>query len=176
MYFEDERNQTFLLLLFNSSFHHHLIPNPKSQNPSHRERPKESEFPQLNADQVVPESLKDRWNESMDRWGTLMLKGCEIVAEMAAVGFGLEKDTFTKLMHQGPHLLAPTGSDMSAYPVDTPLAGFHYDLNFLTIHGKSRYPGLYAWLRDGTKFPVKVPDGCLLLQAGKQLEWLTGGQ
>jgi len=48
-------------------------------------------------------------------------------------------------------------------------------LNFLTIHGKSRFPGLYIWLRDGTKVLVRVPDGCLLLQAGKQLEWLTGG-
>lgn len=52
---------------------------------------------------------------------------------------------------------------------------YHYDLNFLTIHGRSRFPGLYVWLRDGRRVPVKVPDGCLLLQAGKQLEWLTGG-
>jgi len=48
-------------------------------------------------------------------------------------------------------------------------------LSFLTIHGKSRFPGLYIWLRNGTKALVHVPDGCLLLQAGKQLEWLTGG-
>lgn len=54
-------------------------------------------------------------------------------------------------------------------------AGYHYDLNFLTIHGKSRYPGLHIWLRDGTRVPVRIPDGCLLLQAGKQLAWLTGG-
>jgi isopenicillin N synthase-like dioxygenase len=46
----------------------------------------------------------------------------------------------------------------------------------MTIHGKSRYPGLYIWLRDGTRHLVRVPDGCLLLQAGKQLEWLTGGK
>jgi len=48
-------------------------------------------------------------------------------------------------------------------------------LIFLTIHGKSRFPGLYIWLRDGTRVPVKVPDGCLLIQAGKQIEWFTGG-
>jgi isopenicillin N synthase-like dioxygenase len=54
-------------------------------------------------------------------------------------------------------------------------AGYHYDLNFLTIHGKSRYPGLHVWLRDGTKVPVRIPEGCLLLQAGRQLAWLTGG-
>ena len=54
-------------------------------------------------------------------------------------------------------------------------AGYHYDFNFLTCHGKSRFPGLHAWLRDGSRLPVRVPDGCLLLQAGRQLAWLTGG-
>ena len=34
---------------------------------------------------------------------------------------------------------------------------------------------MFIWLKDGTKIPVVVPDGCLLLQAGKQLEILTGG-
>lgn len=29
--------------------------------------------------------------------------------------------------------------------------------------------------RDGHRVPVRIPAGCLLLQAGKQLEWLTGG-
>lgn len=54
-------------------------------------------------------------------------------------------------------------------------AGYHYDLNFLTIHGKSRFPGLFVWLRDGKRVAVKIPAGCLFIQAGKQLEWLTGG-
>jgi isopenicillin N synthase-like dioxygenase len=52
---------------------------------------------------------------------------------------------------------------------------FHYDLNFLTIHGRSRFPGLHVWLADGRRIPVRIPQGCLLLQAGKQMEWLTGG-
>jgi hypothetical protein len=32
-----------------------------------------------------------------------------------------------------------------------------------------------VWLRDGRRVLVRVPPGCLLLQAGRQLEWLTGG-
>lgn len=48
-------------------------------------------------------------------------------------------------------------------------AGFHYDLNFLTIHGRSRFPGLNIWLRNGKKMEVKVPVGCLLIQSGKQV-------
>ena len=60
---------------------------------------------------------------------------------------------------------------------DTILAGFHTDLNFLTIHGRSRYPGLHIWGRNtGNKIPVKIPPGNnLLVQAGKQLEHITGG-
>ena len=40
---------------------------------------------------------------------------------------------------RGPHLLAPTGSDLAKYTeVNTIFAGWHTDLNFLTIHGASR--------------------------------------
>ena len=110
-------------------------------------------------------------------WGTKMLNALEVVAEMAAIGLGLERKAFVEKMRNAPHLLAPTGSDLAKYQdIGTVFAGYHYDLNFLTIHGKSRFPGLYIWLRDGTKTPVKMPEGCLLLQAGKQLEWLTGGE
>jgi hypothetical protein len=52
---------------------------------------------------------------------------------------------------------------LKKYDVGTIFAGFHYDFNFLTIHGKSRYPGLFAWTKDGEKFTVAVPEGHLLL-------------
>jgi isopenicillin N synthase-like dioxygenase len=77
-----------------------------------------------------------------------------------------------------PHILAPTASDLVKYgKKDTILAGFHSDLNFLTIHGRSRYPGLNIWARNtGRRIPVKIPEGnYLLVQAGKQLEHMTGG-
>jgi isopenicillin N synthase-like dioxygenase len=77
------------------------------------------------------------------------------------------------------HLLAPTASDLVKYgKEDTILAGFHTDLNFLTIHGRSRYPGLNIWARNtGKRIPVKLPvtGSYLLVQAGKQLEHITGG-
>ena len=116
------------------------------------------------------------WKGSVQRPPFRPEEGLEVVAEMAAIGFGLDRNAFTDKMKNAPHLLAPTGSDLSKYgAVGTVFAGYHYDLNFLSIHGKSRYPGLHAWLRDGRKMPVKIPEGCLLLQAGKQIEWLTGG-
>ncbi|CAG8708511.1 7458_t:CDS:2, partial [Acaulospora morrowiae] len=59
-------------------------------------------------------------------------------------------------------LLGILGNDLNRYrKLNTVLAGFHYDLGFMTIH---------------VKIPVRIPDGCLLVQAGKQLEWLMGGE
>ncbi|XP_028774343.1 uncharacterized protein LOC114753660 [Neltuma alba] len=138
-------------------------------------RPSNTRFQELNSEPVIPDSFPE-WKENMDSWGYKMISAIEVVAEMAAVGFGLPKDAFTSLMKQGPHLLAPTGSDLKKYGQEgTVFAGYHYDLNFLTIHGRSRFPGLNIWLRNGQKVEVKVPVGCLLIQAGKQIEWLTAG-
>lgn len=113
---------------------------------------------------------------------------------MAAVGLGLPADAFKNAGRYGydsyplplnsnshsrrPHLLAPTASNLAKYgEKDTILAGFHTDLNFLTIHGRSRYPGLHIWARNtGKRIAVKIPQGnYLLVQAGKQLEYITGG-
>lgn len=115
------------------------------------------------------------WETTMDKWGYLMLNCVYTVAEMSAIGLGLPAKCFTDRMKGGAHLLAPTGSDLERYRQGTVFAGFHYDLNFITIHGKSRFPGLFVWLRTGEKMPVAVPDGCLLLQSGIQFEMLTGG-
>ncbi|CAG8515581.1 5823_t:CDS:1 [Acaulospora morrowiae] len=142
------------------------------------ERPQETKFPQLNSEPVVPESFKDIWSTVMNQWGNQMHRAILDVSEMASVGFGLSANALLDLTKNGPHLLAPTGSDLNEYgKLNTVLAGFHYDLNFMTIHGKSRFPGLHIWPRnESTKMQVRVPDGCLLVQAGKQLEWLTGGK
>jgi isopenicillin N synthase-like dioxygenase len=78
-----------------------------------------------------------------------------------------------------PHILAPTASDLVKYGTKhTILAGFHSDLNFLTIHGRSRYPGLHVWARNtGKRIAVKLPPTgrYLLVQAGKQLAHMSGG-
>ena len=134
-----------------------------------------TQFPALNMDPVIPPEIP-RWREVMDTWGNKLLECLQTVAEMTAIGFDMPTDAFTSRMLYGPHLLAPTGSDYATYDKEgTVLAGYHYDLNFLTIHGKSRYPGLYIWTRNGRREAVSVPQGCLLIQAGKQLEHLTGG-
>ncbi|KAI0117956.1 Clavaminate synthase-like protein [Nemania sp. FL0031] len=137
-------------------------------------------FPGLNAENVVPEAdgIRERWTPVMAKWGESMKSAVSALAEMAAVGMGLPAETFSDAGRYGPHLLAPTASDLNKYgQKDTILAGFHTDLNFLTIHGRSRYPGLHIWARNtGRRIAVKIPPGnYLLVQAGKQLEHLSGG-
>lgn len=115
------------------------------------------------------------FRETFDKWGFTMLNAVEVVTEMASLGLNFPRDYFNDMLKGGQHLLAPTGSDLQRHGKGTVFAAYHYDFNFLTIHGKSRYPGLFIWLRDNTKIPVVVPDDTLLLQSGKQFEILTGG-
>lgn len=123
------------------------------------ERPKGAadDFPQ-----VIPQNFAD-WETKMNCWGFKMFNAIEVIAEMAAVGMGVPKETFTKRMEGGAHLLAPTGSDLEKNDLGAIFAGWHYDISFMTIHGKSRYPGLSVWTRDWQKRPVKIPEGCLLV-------------
>jgi isopenicillin N synthase-like dioxygenase len=124
--------------------------------------------------QVLPEGFPD-WEDKMTSWGQKLLQAGTTAAQMAAIGMGLDENAFTKRMEGGAHLLAPTGSDLVRNDVGATLAGFHYDIAFMTIHGKSRYPGLQIWLRNWKKLAVKIPKGCLLMQAGSTFEHITGG-
>eukprot|EP00271_Cylindrocystis_brebissonii_P003437 TRINITY_DN1441_c0_g1_i1.p1 TRINITY_DN1441_c0_g1~~TRINITY_DN1441_c0_g1_i1.p1 ORF type:complete len:411 (+),score=78.15 TRINITY_DN1441_c0_g1_i1:210-1442(+) len=135
-----------------------------------------TKFKELNAEPVVPRCFPE-WAASFDSWGQKLVAAVESVATLTAIGFDLPPNAFTSLMDKGPHLLAPTGSNLAEHgEKGTIFAGYHYDFNFLTIHGRCRFPGLFIWTRDGHRVEVSVPKGCLLLQAGKQLEWLTGGE
>ena len=62
----------------------------------------------------------------MNKWGSNMLSAIEVLSEMIAIGFDLPVNTFKDLLKYGPHLLAPTGSDLEKYgQVGRVLAGFH---------------------------------------------------
>ncbi|WVF68338.1 hypothetical protein IAT40_003103 [Kwoniella sp. CBS 6097] len=139
--------------------------------------PYQSKFPVLETPNVTPKKFDGEWEDRVGEWGGIIKQAVEGVAKMVAAGLGLDDDAFTDAGRYGSHLLAPTATDLVRYgKLNTIYAGFHSDLNFLTIHGQSRYPGLHIWARNsGKKIQVRIPPGCLLVQAGKQIEWLTGG-
>ncbi|KAM0788205.1 hypothetical protein ACM66B_001364 [Microbotryomycetes sp. NB124-2] len=139
--------------------------------------PPTTEFPSLEMENVTPARFKDTWQRGMEAWGSQMKTSVETVAQALAVGLGLDENTLLDAGTYGNHLLAPTSTDLRKYGREGEIfAGFHTDLNALTIHGRSRYPGLHIWARNtGKKIAVKVPPGHLLVQAGMQLEHLTAG-
>ncbi|KAL0397536.1 UNVERIFIED_CONTAM: hypothetical protein Scaly_0202000 [Sesamum calycinum] len=122
------------------------------------------------------------WQETMDSWGYKMISAIEAVAEMAAVGFGLQKDAFTSLMKQISKRKRIAFTKIQSDYFRTPflLTKGHpvVTTNILSAwnSGRSRFPGLNIWLRNGQKVEVKVPVGCLLIQTGKEIEWLTAGE
>lgn len=67
-----------------------------------------------------------------------MLSTVRTVLEMLTVAMELPAGTLKNMNVNAPNLLAPTGSDLTKYKVNDIFAGFHYDFNLLTIHGKSR--------------------------------------
>lgn len=52
-----------------------------------------------------------------------MIGALEVVARLCAIGLGLEADAITSLMHEGPHLLAPTGEKERRKSPSTPESG-----------------------------------------------------
>ncbi|HBB38215.1 MAG TPA: hypothetical protein DIS59_01770 [Candidatus Magasanikbacteria bacterium] len=142
------------------------------------ERPASTAFPVQNAaDRVIPSGFKNEWASTMDALGEKMLETARTVCEMLALAQGLKRDTFSRLLKKAPHLLVPSGVNLREHgKKDTIIKAFNTDLNALTIHGKSRFPGLIIWGPDGQPKKVCVPDGWLLVQVGQQLEWLTGGK
>ena len=77
-----------------------------------------------------------------------------------------------------PHVLAPSSSNLVKYgQKGTILTRCHSDVNFLTIHSRSRYPCLDIWAKNNPKrIGVEIPPGNnFVVQAGLQLEHFTGG-
>ena len=51
------------------------------------DRPAKSEFAELNAPQVIPETFKNVWSKTMDMWGTKLLDAVTTAAEALAMGY-----------------------------------------------------------------------------------------
>jgi hypothetical protein len=58
-----------------------------------------------------------------------MIDAVFTVSEMLALGYQMPKNTFTDILKGGPHLLAPTGSDLEKYKKGTIFAALHYGIN-----------------------------------------------
>lgn len=97
--------------------------------------PPNSTFNNDKLENITPSKFIERnWNDIMDKAGNEFIKNIELVAKMVAIGLSLPENTFVDAARYGPHLLAPTGSDLSKYGYkDSVLAAFHVS-PFLSIY------------------------------------------
>lgn len=165
---------------------HRLPKEHKAQKPTnfdpkqrwfHRLTPVEenTEFPNITGENVIPTEIPN-WCETIENMGECFMNIYDSLLLLLAEELNVEKSYFQDLCHNGNHMIAPTFSDLSKYgKLNTILAGFHSDISFFTIHGKSKFSGLNIWTRNNEKITVQVPDGYFLVQAGKQLQYVTGG-
>jgi hypothetical protein len=67
-----------------------------------------------------------QWISVMDNLSQGLLGAAEAVLVCAARGWGLPPDSLARVMQYGPHLMAPTGSDLGAHgALGAVLAGYH---------------------------------------------------
>ena len=119
------------------------------------------------------------------------------VSEYISVGLGQSPRLLRDMLEHpdGPHCLAPTGvnlreefargctgradkSDLLSWLASERycLDGFHNDVNLITVHARANTPGLHTWSATGERYDaLTVPEGCLVVQSGRQLRHLTGG-
>jgi len=102
---------------------------------------------------VIPSDFEN-WAEIMESWGHNKMECCKTIAEMTALGFGIEKDFFFNSILKGTKHLTPTASDLTKLKLGQVISAFHYDFDFLTVHGKPRFSGLLIWLNTGEKVEV----------------------
>jgi len=63
--------------------------------------PYETEFPGINVPNIVPGAFKDTWEPILEKWGKTMKQAVANLAEMTAVGLGLEQTYFTDAAKYG---------------------------------------------------------------------------
>jgi hypothetical protein len=133
------------------------------------DHPNEESWPNFIA-KDVPE-----WESILNRWGRTFLEGLKTITSMFEKGSGLPLGTISWKFASATHILNPSGFDLDVMGLGTVLTTIHYDMSYITVHGNSRFPVFSAWLRDGRKVDIEIPEGYLMFQAGKIFEHITGG-
>jgi isopenicillin N synthase-like dioxygenase len=152
---------------------------PKARDPKmrwfHRTTPVEenTEFTDVTGQNVIPDEFPE-WSERFNDLGDVFMDVLFKVNEKLSLEIGTD---LNELVNGGNHLIAPTIMPLENIigTENKIVAGIHNDISYQTFHGRGRFTGLNIWTRDGTKIAIKVPENCILIQAGRQLQYITNG-
>lgn len=132
-----------------------------------------TEFKDTTGPNVIPEEFPE-WSERFNNLGDVFMEVLFRVNEKLSIELGVD---LNELLAGGNHLIAPTIMPLENIigTENKIVAGFHNDISYMSCHGRGKYPGLTIWTRDNTRIRVKVPENCILIQAGRQLQYITNG-
>lgn len=160
------------------------------------DRGSSADFPELNLPAVTVAEVPGM-NASIDALGGVLYLAGLAVSEYLSVGLEHHPRLLRDMLERpdGPHALAPTGVNLAEEFAKTGkgrngganlldwlaterycLDGFHNDVNMITVHARANTPGLHTWSANGERYDaLTVPEGCILVQSGRQLRHITGG-
>ena len=127
---------------------------------------------------VSPQDFPDLL-PTMRKVSLVMEKTGDAVLDALSLSMGLEeKDSIKKFTKYGDHYTQNLCTlNIHEKPVGNVISKLHFDRELLTVHTRSNYPCLilYTTEEKSRRIVAKPPPGSLCVQAGLQLEWLTGG-
>ena len=129
---------------------------------------------QILGDQLVPDGFPN-WMRVMNASAVQQHRTAITVAEMLEVGLELERGSLSNGLRAGNSLFAPTACELRGLELGDVIAPYHFDLGRLTVHFVASFAALICWTRERMPFQPVVPGSGFFIQAGMELEVLTGG-
>lgn len=83
-----------------------------------RTPPATTKFTALAMANVTPAAFEATWEASMEEWGIQIKAAVEGATRMLGEGLGVGSDALLHAGRYGPHLLAPTATDLKKYDVE----------------------------------------------------------
>jgi isopenicillin N synthase-like dioxygenase len=127
-------------------------------------------FPELYAANIWPEEVPGMEENTMALYAYLEELGMQVLDILTAY-LQVGPTQLFEMMRQGPHVLRPL-----YYPPRVGSGGEHVDLNLLTILPPATGAGLMIQKRNGEWLEGPASEDSFLVQAGDQLQHLTGGR
>ena len=116
---------------------------------------------------------------STEKVALTLEKTGECVLDALSLSLGLEeKDSLKNFTKYGDYYMQNLCTfNIHKKPVGHVMHKLHFDRDLITVHTRSNYPCLvvYTTEDEARRIIAKPPPGALLVQAGLQLEWLSGG-
>lgn len=123
-----------------------------------------------------PDTCVPNNNKKLNNFGICIYDKIESILTKLSIGLGIDDDFLTNIIKDGPSTLSTFCYDVIDRKHNRSAKGYSNELSLITVFCPSVYNHINIWTTNTRKkISVTIPDNCILIQAGLQLEYLTGG-